>query len=242
MVDLCLLTRWSGLAGIMLAGLIHPVFNFDAAAESLAAGVKEDPAYSLVVAAEDTRLALKTYDHETFMELLSHNPGVVDYLYPNGFTLLEEAAYVGNLPAVEALLLRGVDPDFGRFRPLSLALPGLAMDLRVPAQSPVTRGTFYRIIIVLLEAGADYRFLEGLETAFMGEPWSFVEGLVMDVCDPKHYSVDHLAVFREADIHFRLERKFLRNMKKIRALAKIGLANPACVAYFDSRIIPLEKT
>jgi hypothetical protein len=61
--------------------------------------------------AEKIKTALMKHGDEAFVTLLNQNPEVVAHVYPNGWTLLEEAAFVGSLPAVEALLRQGADPE-----------------------------------------------------------------------------------------------------------------------------------
>jgi hypothetical protein len=88
--------------------------------------------------------------------------------------------------------------------------------------------------MALLEAGADYQFINVADA-------SFVESLIMEVCNPDHFSADHLVPFREADVHFHVDRELLRNMEKIRILPRIERADPSCVSFFDDRIVSMNR-
>lgn len=88
--------------------------------------------------------------------------------------------------------------------------------------------------MALLEVGADYQLIDIVDP-------SFVESLVMEVCEPSHFSADHLAPFHEAAARFQVKRHLLRNMETIRTLANIGLNEPYCISFFDRRIISMGK-
>lgn len=244
--------RWNAfLAAFAVVFLMQPYYAQLAAADIPTATDSSAPADA---PPEKIKAALMRYDDETFIALLNENPEVVNLVYPNGRTLLNNAAYMGNLFAVEALTRQGANPNLGGKPPLMEAFYGASTDADLRshlmpehAKAPdIPRSTFYEIIATLVKAGANYHFFTMTKSSFTVnsrpfEPPSFVEHLIMEVCNPSHFSADHLTPFREADIRFHVDRGLLRNMEKIRILAKIGLEDFSCVSFFDDRITSMNK-
>jgi ankyrin repeat protein len=115
--------RCSVLLAASVTLLLQPGSVQRAAAETPAVGSAHSSSASADATAEKIKAAIRKYD-DTFVALLIQNPAFADHVYPSGRTLLNEAAFAGNLSAVEALLREGADVNHGKSPPLSLALTG----------------------------------------------------------------------------------------------------------------------
>jgi hypothetical protein len=206
------------LALLLLASL----FGIPAAAEGqIAAGQSKHTTPSTALE-EQLRAATLDHDSEKLLLLLGQNPAMADVVFSNGHSLLGTVAFIGEVEAVRELLRRGADPNLGSTPPLAEVLYGIDT-------STFPRSTHYEVIVALLNAGANYEF------AFVSDA-SFVEGLIMEVCEPEHFSPDHLAAFHHNDVVFAVDKRFLLHLEKIKELARLLMKDPACVSFFTRRI------
>ncbi|WP_193367118.1 hypothetical protein [Pelagibius marinus] len=172
---------------------------------------------------ESFRVAAISSNPERLLSLLGEYPTVTDVVFPDGDSLLGTAAYEGNIEAVEELLRRRADPDLGQRRPLAAALLGGT------GEEPRSRLIQYEVISLLLKAGANYEIL------FLDEV-SFVEALILDVCDAETYSEDLLFSFNNKHTYFTVHKKYLENSRRLKSLARANLLDAFCYSFFADRI------
>lgn len=174
--------------------------------------------------------AMENHQYDVLDTLLDDHEGLANRAREDGYTLLQSAAYNGDLTAIRMLLEKGANPNSGTHPPASMALSGPNL-VDEEINNVEIRKQQYKAILILHEYGASYNFYENKDA-------SFIEALVMEVCDTrKPYSEELLSPFEEenftADIHenYTSHFPFIKELKKM----EDGL-DPGCVDFFLNKI------
>lgn len=209
---------WATVAAVLMGGATSSQVNAESTPEYM-----QEKESSLWHTAND---AVENFQNDTLQSLLDESKELANSTRSDGYTLLESAAYDGNIAAVKILLDHGADPNTGSRPPLSSALPtGI-----VRSNDVESRKKHYEIIMLLHEHGADYNF-QYIDDA------SFIEGLIMEVCDSRRYDEDLLTPFKQLDFKAEIKPEYLRNIHFIEMLSEApdGL-NSECVDLLTRRI------
>lgn len=176
-------------------------------------------------------LAFSEKDAARLLALLEDNPTVADFVFRNGASLLGRAAYMGSLEAVELLLKRGANPDLGDPFPMMLAIDGANAPYDPDINPIEPRVPHYKIVVELIEQGANYGYSEEYEMLF-------IRWMMLVVCRSKNYKEEHLDVFREYNGKYNVEKKYIEKMEAYSDLAELGFINSSCLSHFLERFVP----
>jgi hypothetical protein len=194
------------------------------------------------------RQHLKDGNTGALRALVEANPELLLQTHDDETTLLGRASYRGGLEIVTTLLALGADPNLGNPRPLTDVLLGYATHSRGSPRLTDERSDYARILVLLLQHGADYDFRRHIGKA--GEI-AYLEELIMTLCRTVYYDAEATQILSESDFIFHVRKSSLTKQSSVIALeAGIPLhpetpledpnnyiINPYCVSSIIERVV-----
>ena len=192
------------------------------------------------------RRALDLRDYDALGKVVAEHPGVGNRLFENGESLLNYAAYYGDVVAVGLLLKEGADPNAGRdvgSTPLYGLLSGLWDFDYGDGYLAAQRTDFAEILVMLIQHGARYNdFYEGRSVLSPDEDISTITSIVKDFCKTKAgklrhgYEESNLSPLRDSSIVFRVGLIQAFQIAVIEYYSRVGVYDSGCVRIFAERI------
>jgi hypothetical protein len=171
---------------------------------------------------------LRHKDYQSLMAFFDEHPQEIDRIHSDGTTILSKAVFRGDFHAVNLLLARRANPNAGDPPPIREALNGYTLYSRNREWAPESRSDYIRILIKLVEYGADYRSKRSISSE---SEVSMFEEMVMDLCRERFYDEDAMDIMKRSGLDISINKSDLTPLSEHIILSAAAVANRQDVRY-----------